>query len=59
MEADGYFGKEWACDDKHSGYANKYIIDTTGLKVLDLNSKDYCIIHWISVLLKNRKFADD
>ena len=51
--------KEWACDDKHGGFANKYILDTTGLKVLDLNSKDYCIIHWISVLLKNRKFTID
>ena len=51
--------KEWACDDKHSGYANKYVLDTTGLKVLDLNSKDYCIIHWISVLLKNRRFTID
>ena len=43
--------KEWACNDKHGGFANKYILDTTGLKILDLNSKDYCIIHWISVLL--------
>jgi len=23
--------KEWACDDKHGGFANKYILDTTGL----------------------------
>lgn len=51
--------KEWACDDEHGGYANKYVLDTTGLKVLDLNSKDYCIIHWISILLKNRKFTID
>ena len=51
--------KEWACDDKHGGYANKYTLDMTGLKVLDLNGKDYCIIHWISILLKNRKFTLD
>ena len=51
--------KEWACDDKHGGYANKYILDMTGLKILDLNGKDYCIIHWISILLKNRKFTLD
>ena len=38
---------------------NKYVLDTTGLKVLDLNGKDYCILHWISILLKNRKFTID
>lgn len=47
--------KEWACDDKHGGYANKYELDMTDLKVLDLNGKDYCILHWISILLQNRK----
>lgn len=47
--------KEWACDDKHGGYANKYELDVSDLKILDLNSQDYCILHWISILLKNRK----
>ena len=47
--------KEWACGDDHGGYANMYELDMTGLKILDLNGADYCILHWISVLLKNRK----
>jgi hypothetical protein len=47
--------KEWACDQLDGGYANKYLLNTQGLKILDLNSKDFCIIHWISVLLANRK----
>lgn len=47
--------QEWACDHISGGYANKYLFNTSGLKILDLNSKDFCIIHWISVLLKNRK----
>lgn len=47
--------KEWACDQLSGGYANKYSIDMTGLKVLNLNAKEYSIIHWVSVLLKNRK----
>lgn len=51
--------KEWACDENHGGYANKYSLDMTGLKVLDLNDKNFCIIHWLSVLLKNRKFTID
>lgn len=47
--------KEWACDQNSGGYANKYSLDLRGLKILDLNSDDFCIIHWISVLLQNRK----
>lgn len=47
--------KEWACDQLSGGYANKYSIDMTGLKILNLNAKEYSIIHWVSVLLKNRK----
>ena len=51
--------KEWACSELHNGYANKYLLDITDLKVLDLNSKNYCILHWISILLENRKFTLD
>ena len=51
--------KEWACDEKHGGYANKYSLNTDGLNILDLNGKDYCILHWLSVLLANRKFTLD
>lgn len=51
--------KEWACDDEGGGYANKYEIDTAGLKTLDLNGSDFCILHWISILLKNRRFTLD
>lgn len=51
--------KEWACDDKHGGYANKYELNMTDLKILDLNGKDFCILHWISILLKNRKVTLD
>ena len=51
--------KEWACDEKHGGYANKYRLDSTSLKILDLNSKDFCILHWLAVLLKNRRFTID
>lgn len=47
--------QEWACDQIAGGYANKYALNKSGLKTLDLNGKEYSIIHWISVLLKNRK----
>lgn len=54
-----HLAKEWACDEFEGGYANKYLLNTVGLKNLDLNSKDYTIIHWISVLLQNRKVTLD
>ena len=51
--------KEWACDDEVGGYANKYELDTEDLRILDLNGSDFCILHWISILLSNRKFTLD
>lgn len=49
--------QEWACSESHGGFANKYAFDLTGLHVLDLNSKNFCILHWISILLQNRRFT--
>ena len=37
------------------GYVNQYEIDTAGLKVLDLSK--YGILHWMTILLKNRTFT--
>lgn len=47
---------EWACTDGHTGFANKYELDTTGLKILNLNGKGYHILNWLAVLLQNRVF---
>ena len=46
--------KEWAVEENKSGFANKYELDLSGLKVLDLSNLD--VICWISVLLTNRFF---
>jgi hypothetical protein len=48
--------KEWSCGEDHDGYANIYEIDTTGLKILNLNADSFTILHWLTVLLKNRSF---
>ena len=48
--------KEWAASKNRDGYANCYTLDGTGLQVLDLNSGDYCILHWLAILLQNREF---
>ena len=48
--------KEWGVDRERDGYANCYEIECDGLDILDLNGPDYCILHWLAVLLQNREF---
>ena len=47
---------EWAVQETHDGFANRYEFDLTGLKVIDLSAKGYTVLHWLSVLLENRIF---
>lgn len=47
--------KEWAVTKDQNGYANKYDLDLSGLKILDL-SKTGNVLHWIALLVKNRVF---
>jgi len=48
--------KEWGVEIDRNGYANIYQIDDSKLSVLDLNSNNYCILHWLAILLENREF---
>ena len=48
--------KEWAVGKDRDGYANCYTLDCSELNILDLNSPEYCILHWLAVLLQNREF---
>lgn len=49
--------KEWACSNNETnGYANKYEIDLSDYKVLDLREEKYSILNWIALLLKFRTF---
>ena len=48
--------KEWACKEDTNGYANCYEINLNNLRVLDLTSKEYNVLNWIEILLKNRTF---
>lgn len=48
--------KEWGVGWNRNGYANAYEIECDGLTILDLNSEEYCILHWLAVLLENREF---
>ena len=48
--------KEWGVSEKQNGFANCYELDCTDFNIVDLNDSDYCILHWLSVLLENRNF---
>lgn len=49
--------KEWACSNNETnGYANKYEIDLSAYKVLDLREEKYSILNWMALLLKFRTF---
>ena len=48
--------KEWACRNDSTGYVNSYELDLNGLSVLDLtDQKQYSVLHWVALLLKNRE----
>lgn len=48
--------KEWGSSADRDGYANCYELDCDGLVTLDLNGSEFCILHWLAVLLENREF---
>ena len=48
--------KEWGVGKDQDGYANCYELDCDGLTILNLNAPEYCILHWLTVLLQNREF---
>lgn len=51
--------KEWSTNGLNDGYVNKYEICDDNLKILNLFDKKYCILHWLTLLLKNRTFDLD
>lgn len=48
--------KEWGVTRDNNGYANIYEINDDSLSILNLNSSEYTILYWLSVLLENRIF---
>lgn len=47
--------KEWACVEGVDGYVNQYEIEMNELKILNLSSEEYTILHWLALLVKYRK----
>jgi len=48
--------KEWGVGKEQDGYANCYEIECDNLRIMDLNSSEYCILNWLAILLQNREF---
>lgn len=46
--------KEWSCNEGIDGYTNKYELDLTDLKVLNLSAEQYTVLNWLAILMDNR-----
>ena len=49
--------KEWAVSSLYDGFSNRYTLDTENLNILNLNTPDYTILNWMSVLVRHRLFS--
>lgn len=47
---------EWAVSRNSDGFINRYTIETDGLRIINLSSPGYCMLHWLGVLLSYREF---
>lgn len=48
--------KEWACAKGTNGYANKYKLDLSEMRVLNLNDRAYSVLNWLAILADNRTY---
>lgn len=48
--------REWGVSADRDGTCNAYEIELDGLTVLNLNTAEFCILHWLNILLQNRTF---
>ena len=53
---DMQLAREWAVGRGRSGYVNSYTLNDDGLRVINLNSPQFTILHWLSVLTASREF---
>lgn len=47
---------EWAVNSGRDGYVSRYELDMDDLNILYLNSEEYSILHWMALLVDNRRF---
>lgn len=54
---DENLAKEWAVSNLHDGFANRYILNSEYLNILELNNSKYTILNWIAILVEHRLFS--
>ena len=54
---DESLAKEWAVSSLNDGFANRYILDSEYLNILELNNSKYTILNWIAILVEHRLFS--
>jgi hypothetical protein len=47
--------KEWACTEGTDGFVNRYEINETGLRILDLSAQTCPTLRWLTLLLDHRQ----
>lgn len=53
---DKNLASEWAAGKGPEGWVNMYQIDDSSLRILNLTASNYCILHWLGILLRFRTF---
>ena len=48
--------REWACSELSDGFVNQYEINPSELRILNLFSGNYTILHWLALLVNYRRF---
>lgn len=48
--------REWACTKGNDGYVNQYELDTSDLRILNLNDPEYSVLNWLAILADNRTY---
>ena len=51
--------KERACKTQDDGFVNIYELNVCNLKILDLSSNEYNVLHWIAIVIKNQCLNKD
>ena len=47
--------REWACGENTDGFVNKCELNLAELRILNLSSESYTILHWLALLMKYRR----
>ena len=47
--------REWACGENTDGFVNRYEINPAELKILNLSSVKYTVLHWLAILMYYRR----